>query len=229
MNQHMNANHSNSAPDGLSRAQQTDGTLASLFIPALRDPEQNRLCLEILLRLPPQARLAALDAFIRSVLKTEASGVGVNDSAGEETDVRQTPPRHSPETKCRIYDALITQLESGPFNNQRLDALYQDLLRESIDLTRQQLAAYRAHVKMAVNYAREQASSYEVLDDDQQEELTALCCQAASALLRIDPQEQDTRHALVTPVANLLKCSTSAALTLVEKLLKTRPFRHRTM
>jgi hypothetical protein len=82
---------------------------------------------------------------------------------------------------------------------------------------------------MAVNYAREQASSYEVLDDDQQEELTALCCQAASALLRIDPQEQDTRHALVTPVANLLKCSTSAALTLVEKLLKTRPFRHRTM
>jgi len=221
----MNANHSNSAPDGLSRAQQTDETLASLFIPALRDPERNRLCVEILLQLPPQARLAALDAFIRSVLKTEASGVAVNDS--EEADVRQAPPRHSYETKCRIYDALVTQLQAGPFDNQKLDALHEELLRESIEITRQQLAAYRAHVRIAVNLAREQASSYEALDDDQQAELTALSCTAAAALLRINPQEQDTRHALVTPVANLLKCSTGAALTLVENLFMTRPFRHR--
>jgi hypothetical protein len=199
--------------------------IASLFVSALRDPDAHKLHLELLAHQSARLRLAALDAFIKSVI-----GEGVN-SPGFDDERRSDPARRtdalSEQDKAAIYDALLRQLESGPFKSEKLKELHRALTEEGRDVSLVQLRACRAHFTIALTSAIKGAGLTDQVPKDQKKELTARSYTAATALLAVGSADQGLRSKVVEPVRELLQCSTDGALTLVDGLLSSPPLRHR--
>lgn len=199
--------------------------IASVFVSALREPDTHKLLLELLAHQSAPLRLAALDAFIKSAIGKRVNSPGFDD--GRRADPARRTEALSEQDKAVIYDALLRQLESGPFESEKLEELHQALTEEGRDVSLVQLRACRAHFTIALSSAIERAGLPDKIAKTQKKELTARSFTAATALLVVDSADQGSRSKVVEPVRELLQCSPDEALRLVDKLLSSPPLRHR--
>lgn len=199
--------------------------MASIFLPALHEPDTHRVLLELLAQQSPALRIAVLDIFIRSVVGNTVSSPGLIEENPDYT------ARHAPSLsrveKEKVYDALLTQLESGPFQNDTLSTLHRALTEEGSAVTLAQLRACKAHFTIALTAALKDAGLFDKVSIDQKREMIAPCYTAALALLVVSSQDRETKVQIVAPVTELLQCSPHEAITLVCGLLLSPPLRHR--